>query len=197
MIRGGTKAGEARVEGFTAAGLGGRWRHPWTSGTRLWSWRVLWRSHRVVSDRIGGGTKAGESGGRGSTHLGSAVDGGIPGPRRWISGLGRSYGGRLGWVLTRLEVGRGPERRGVDSPAHFPRVSGRQFRVPARVGGTVRELVDPSVPETRPPSQGRRRRRDRGGGGGGWRWRSGGGVDPNPKTLRPSSRLSSGSQPTL
>ena len=43
-----------------------------------------------------------------------------------------------------------------DKPANFPCASGRLFRVHMRVGGTDRELVDPSILETQCLSQGRR-----------------------------------------
>ena len=104
-------------------------------------------------------------GARGLPHLGSTLDVGIPGPQGHISGLEGTYGGRLGWFLMGLEVGRGPERRGVDSPANFPRVSGCQFWVPARwghrsrAGGPVRPGDAAPEPGEAPLS------RPRGGGG--------------------------------
>ena len=83
-IGGGTKAGESGGEGVNAPGLGGRRRHPRTSGTRLRSRKVLWRSPRVVTDWIGGGERAGEAGGRQPNPLPLRLRASVPGPRaRW------------------------------------------------------------------------------------------------------------------
>ena len=94
----------------------------------------------------------------------SALNGGIPGPQGRISGLGGggSYSSCQGWFPMGLEAGRGPKRggcgvTGVRVHPNLPRASRRQFRVPVSVGGTDRELVDPSVQETRCLSQGKRR----------------------------------------
>ena len=85
-------------------------------------------------------------GGRGSTHLGSAVDGGIPGPRRWISGLGRSYGGRLPWASNDPARSRN-ERRGeaVDGG-----------RVGVAIGARTGRGERRTTAETRPRSRGDR-----------------------------------------
>ena len=67
--------------GVNAPGLGSRRRHPRTSGMRLRSRKVLWRSPRVVTDRIGGGERAGEAGGRQPNPLPLRLRASVPGPR--------------------------------------------------------------------------------------------------------------------